>query len=170
MRIAFDGTQLYAALSALEASASSAAMQTALNAAAAVVQGSAKRLCPANDGQLRNSIVVAHEPDGGTVVAATAAHAIFVEFGTGYRGNPAVAHTTKKQWFVPVSAINPADARRYHFRKVAVGRAGGKEFYIVRPQRPQPFMAPAATQSASAAQKRFAATLRKQIQQEVPHD
>ena len=134
---------------------------------ASIIQGDAKKLCPVNDGQLRNSIVVDDVSQSEVGVVATAAHAIFVEFGTGAKGDPKVAHTTKKQWFVPAGKINPNSARRYHFRRVDKKENGQiiQSWYIVRPQKPQPFMVPAIVQSKERVKNRMVSILKKSIKE-----
>ncbi len=57
----------------------------------------AKQLCRVDQGQLRASIAAEPLPNGADF-CATAEHAEYVEYGTGKKGDPSVAHTTKDYW------------------------------------------------------------------------
>ena len=62
------------------------------------VRGNAVLLCPVNTGELRNSIRVQLISPGVVVVGTNKEYAIFVEFGTGTKGDPGVPHTSKMEW------------------------------------------------------------------------
>lgn len=49
-------------------------------------------------GELARGIITRKTADCQWQVAATAEHSIFVEFGTGSAGDPAVAHTARPKW------------------------------------------------------------------------
>lgn len=167
MEISFDGLEkLIVQLEGLHGSIENVA-HTGMLQGATIVQGAAKKLCPVNDGNLRNSITVEEQSDKEISVNANAAHAIFVEFGTGAKGDPKVSHTTKKQWFVPADKINPASAKRYRLRRIDKVENGQvvQSWYILRPQKPQPFMIPAVTQSRARVKSRIASLLRKAIKE-----
>lgn len=73
----------------------------ALGRGAARIQAQVKMLTPVGDpgtGYLRNSIIVQQEKFMEWVVATNCEYAIFVEFGTGKLGDPAVPHTSKESW------------------------------------------------------------------------
>ncbi len=111
-----------------------------------MVQEAAKNLCPVNEGQLYNSIMPKDIPDQVGVDIGTAEQGIYVEYGTGPLGDPAVNHTSKDKWFAPSVEVDPDNgidkrtADTYHF--VPVNTKGGL-YYIVHPQAPQPFLYPA---------------------------
>lgn len=95
-------------------------MQRALEAAGEVVRSDAAANCRVDTGRLAGSIVCNVEGDS-ALVGPTAEYGIFVEFGTGSKGSPEVAHTSKKTW-------------TYY--------KGGR-FYTTSGQAPQPFLVPA---------------------------
>ena len=64
-------------------------VRASTSAAGALIRDTAKELCPVRTGELRDSIDMTVEDTGKTVravVEASAAHADYVEFGTGRRG------------------------------------------------------------------------------------
>jgi len=81
-----------ATVSNLEKLSSSAQreLESAVNKAAAVVQGSAKRNCPVDTGNLRDSLHIRPATTHGSEVTAEVYDAVeyapYVEFGTGSRG------------------------------------------------------------------------------------
>ena len=76
--------------------------------------------CPVATGRLKGSIV--SQVDGDSVaIGPTADYGIYVEFGTGSKGDKAVSHTSKRHW-------------TYY--------SGGR-FYTTSGQAPQPFLVPA---------------------------
>ena len=95
-------------------------LQNAMLKAGQQIQASAKLLCPVDTGELRNSINVI-KLENGVSVGTNCEYAIYQEFGTGSKGNPAVPHTTKQKW-------------TYY--------SGGR-FYTTSGNYPQPFLQPA---------------------------
>ena len=76
-----------------------AAARRGVHKAGLLVEGDAKNLCPVDTGQLRNSISTQAEdtPAGAKAqVGTNVAYAPYVEFGTGQKGDPAVAH--REDW------------------------------------------------------------------------
>ena len=55
-------------------------------------------LCPVQTGELRNSIKVQKVAPLTVSVGTNKEYAIFVEYGTGMAGDPAVEHTSKESW------------------------------------------------------------------------
>lgn len=98
----------------------------ALGRTADLVQGEAKLLAPVAEtagGDLRDSIKVSDVKDRQAEVYTASDHAVFNEFGTGTKGDPAVPHTTKESW-------------------VYMGADG--QFRTSHGMSPRPFMRPAA--------------------------
>lgn len=62
------------------------------------VRNRAVMLCPVATGGLRNSIRVAKIAPKTVSVGTNMEYAIFVEFGTGTKGDPSISHTSKKVW------------------------------------------------------------------------
>lgn len=73
-----------------------------------LVQGAAKMLCPVDTGQLRNSIEVKSLSVDTVAVGTNVEHAAYVEFGTGQRGDPAVAHRQDWPGMPPQPFLGPA--------------------------------------------------------------
>ena len=74
-----------------------------LEKTADLVQGEAKLLAPVGSpkyggGDLRDSIKVSDVKDRQIEVFTNCDHALFNEFGTGTKGDPAVPHTSKEKW------------------------------------------------------------------------
>lgn len=65
---------------------------------AAMMQGAVKMLTPVDTGNLRNKIIITHPESYVYTVETNVEYAMFVEFGTGYLGDPRVSHTTKDSW------------------------------------------------------------------------
>lgn len=70
----------------------------ALGRGAAYIQAQVKLLTPVDTGNLRNKIIAQQEKFMEWVVETNVEYAIFVEFGTGRKGDPAVPHTSKESW------------------------------------------------------------------------
>ena len=70
----------------------------ALGRGAAYIQAQVKLLTPVDTGNLRNKIIAQQEKFMQWVVETNVEYAIFVEFGTGKLGDPAVPHTSKESW------------------------------------------------------------------------
>lgn len=102
----------------------------------------AKNMAPVDTGTLRQMIDSAADGDavreGDEVknyITSHANYSIFVEYGTGYKGDPEIPHTSKKVWFQPNPSYEP-------------GRMSGGPPFIRRfPQKPQRYMRPALTMS-----------------------
>ncbi len=62
------------------------------------VRNRAVNLAPADTGALRNSIQVEQPAPLAVTVGTNLEYALYVEYGTGTQGDPAVAHTNKEQW------------------------------------------------------------------------
>lgn len=95
-------------------------LQVALERAGELVRKDAVLNCPVDTGRLRGSItsnVEGNHVDIGTNVE----YAPHVEFGTGAKGDPKVAHTTKERW-------------TYYSKG---------QFFTTSGQKPQPFLVPA---------------------------
>ena len=71
----------------------------ALGRGAARIQAQVKLLTPkGTTGNLQNKIIAQQEKFMQWVVETNVEYAIFVEFGTGRLGDPAVPHTSKESW------------------------------------------------------------------------
>jgi HK97 gp10 family phage protein len=70
----------------------------ALGRGAARIQAQVKLLTPVDTGNLRNKIISQQAKFMEWVVETNVEYAIFVEFGTGRLGDPAVPHTSKDSW------------------------------------------------------------------------
>lgn len=73
------------------------ALMKGLMLAGKQIQGTAKKLCSVDTGQLRNSIEVTEVSDG-VDVGTNVEYAPYVEYGTGAEGDGDVPHTTKEVW------------------------------------------------------------------------
>ena len=62
------------------------------------VRNKAVMLCPVNNGELRNSIMVEKNAPLSVAVGTNKEYAPYVEYGTGTMGDHAVQHTTKESW------------------------------------------------------------------------
>lgn len=62
------------------------------------IRSKAVLLCPVNTGELRQSIRVQRLAQGVVTVGTNKEYAVFVEYGTGTKGDPGVPHTTKLYW------------------------------------------------------------------------
>lgn len=71
----------------------------ALGRGAARIQAQVKLLTPkGTTGNLQNKIIAQQEKFMQWVVETNVEYAIYVEFGTGRKGDPAVPHTSKDSW------------------------------------------------------------------------
>lgn len=116
-----------------------------------VVQGIAKMNCPANHGELRQSIHAMTEyTEQGVcgIVYTNKKYAAYVEFGTGPKGqqnhegispNVEIAYSNKG-WAFPADGIPQADAEKYGWPERMYG---GQKYYLTSGQAAQPFMYPA---------------------------
>ena len=118
-----------------------------LKVTAQLVRNDAIKNAPVNKrigegGQLRRFIVADPVRNYETAVVSQAKYSEFVEYGTGDLGrNPKGDHTTKKRWV--------------YFDELS------REFRIGRPQRPRPFMFPAAEANRRGHAQRIAKALKK---------
>lgn len=63
-----------------------------------VLEAGAKEHCPVDTGQLRESIHTETKDAQTVTVGTSCEYGIFVEFGTGPKGDPSVPHTSKESW------------------------------------------------------------------------
>lgn len=113
-----------------------------LRTTAQLVRNDAIKYAPVDQGQLRRFIVVDPVRDYETAVVSQAKYSEYIEYGTGDLGeNPKGGHTTKKRWV--------------YFDELS------GEFRIGRPQRPRPFMFPAAEANRRGHAQRIAKALKK---------
>lgn len=70
----------------------------ALGRGAARIQAQVKLLTPKHTGNLQNKIIAQQAKFMEWVVETNVEYAVFVEFGTGRNGDPAVPHTSKESW------------------------------------------------------------------------
>lgn len=117
-----------------------------------IVEDSAKLLVSTNTGGLKNSIFSKIEDKGkeiNAIIETNSDHAMYVEFGTGPKGqenhegiSPNITPVyTSHGWIIPVTAISTSDAERYHMIPYIVqGTVFG---YFTQGQAAKPFMYPA---------------------------
>lgn len=72
-------------------------LHNALAQAGEIVRADAVMNCPVDTGRLRGSITSTVEGNS-AVVGTNVEYGIYVEFGTGSKGDKSVAHTTKEKW------------------------------------------------------------------------
>ncbi len=118
------------------------AVDKGLEKGAKVVQTQAKLLARVDTGDLRNSIQTSEVKDHTVEVFTNSDHAVFNEFGTGTKGDPDVAHTTKKSW-------------------TYMGPDGN--FHTTHGMEPAPFMRPAAEFSRKAVPKIISEEIKKAV-------
>lgn len=107
-------------------------IQHALAVAGEVVRADAAANAPVDTGRLRGSITC--QVDGNSALIGTnVEYAVYVEFGTGSKGNKSVAHTTKKHW-------------TYY---------SGGHFYTTTGQAAQPYLVPALKNNISTIAAKF---------------
>lgn len=115
------------------------------------VQAEAKRLCPVNHGELRDSIYTKTEWEGDTVCATcytNKKYGPYVEFGTGPKGqenhagiSPNVTPVyVQHGWGIPEEAVSKKDAEKYGWE---LREYNGKNYYMTSGQAAHPFMYPA---------------------------
>lgn len=98
-------------------------IENALIRGGEIVRAEAQANCPKDTGRLANSIVVQSEGGNSVLIGPTADYGIYVEYGTGSKGDPSKPHTSKKGWV--------------YFNE----HTGG--FVYTTGQAPQPFLVPA---------------------------
>lgn len=88
------------------------ALENGLRIAASRIKETAKDLCPVDTGRLQNSIEVEDLPDDGSVVGVKIAphteYAVYVEYGTGRKGDPSVPHREDWKGQAPQPYMYPA--------------------------------------------------------------
>ncbi len=108
MRVRIEGlTSLMAKLQHLGGNVDGA-IDKGLARAAQKIKADAKRNCPRDTGRLVNSISSEKIADKAYAVGTNVEYAVFVEYGTGRRGNPEVAHTTARAGTHPHPFLLPA--------------------------------------------------------------
>jgi HK97 gp10 family phage protein len=117
--------------------------QKALLKGGAVFEQAAKNLCPVDTGQLRESIHTEAKQIDKVTTGTICDHALPVEFGTGPKGDPEVAHTTKEYW-------RYKDANGWH---------------TSHGQPPQPFMRPAFSQNKDKAVEAVKDSIKSDIEE-----
>lgn len=70
----------------------------ALGRGAARIQAAVKMLTPVDSGNLVNKIFFQHSAPSQWEVSTNVEYAVYVEYGTGMLGDPAVPHTEKESW------------------------------------------------------------------------
>ena len=90
------------------------------------IQASAKDECPVDTGELKNSIICERREDH-VLVEAEAPHGIFVEYGTGKRGDPSVPHREDWAGMKPQPYMRPAYERHRKSIHEDVIKALGKK-------------------------------------------
>ena len=70
----------------------------ALGRGAARIQAEVKLNTPVDTGNLRNKIIINNPMMMEWTIETNVEYAVFVEFGTGKKGDPAVPHTAKDSW------------------------------------------------------------------------
>lgn len=108
-----------------------AAVQKGLMRTGGRIQRSAKRLCPVDTGQLRSSIYV-NKISEGVEVGAAAEHAVYVEYGTGKKGEAAGIGTALNG---NTLSYSQKDYWRY--------KTKDGQWISTQGQAPQPFLYPA---------------------------
>ena len=72
--------------------------QKALLKGGAMFESDAKERCPVDTGELRESIHTEAKDAQTVTVGTSCEHGVYVEYGTGPKGDPSVPHTTKGSW------------------------------------------------------------------------
>lgn len=122
-----------------------------MNRECVAIQSIARANTIVNNGELRRSIRTTVEKTSNKItgkVFTTAPYAMYVEFGTGPKGeaehggiSPHVMPTyISDPWFIHQSMIDPKDALRYGWKEWKIG---GEIFYRTYGQVAQPFLYPA---------------------------
>ena len=145
---------LFAKLNSMNAAAVKA-VEKGMKQGIKYTQAEAKRNCPKNEGNLRNDIETRVEIDGRTVsgiVAVNNDHAVYVEFGTGPKGQANHAGTSPNvspkyhqgSWWIHEGSgdkeIRRDVAEKYHFFYIDTPEG---RFYQSSGQPAQPFLYPA---------------------------
>lgn len=148
---------------------SSMDLKEVVNRATALVHGQAKELAPVGiTGDLGGSIHMSVEEKGNTIegsVYTNKEYAMYVEFGTGIKGNGTYPYDVKdlsleyasSPWYIPVDKMDAETAERYHFPKVQ-GK-NGAEYYVCHGQEAQPYMYPALADNSKLIRQMFKNTV-----------
>lgn len=135
------------------------------------IQGDAKGNCPANDGELRDSIFTeVYERDNNILgeCYTNKSYGMYVEFGTGPKGqadhdgispNVPISYS-QSPWWIHESQIDKAVAEQYHFFKIETPDG---IFYQCTGQAAQPFMYPALKNNIEEVTEIMSGYLRKDI-------
>jgi len=146
-------------------------LDRAVGASIKMVQSQAKLLCPANDGELRQSIKTSVELREDKVIGTAYTnkkHGTYVEFGTGPVGevehagiSPEVSPVyTQSPWWIHESQIDKETAEKYHF--LSIDTPHGR-FYQTSGQAAQPFMYPALKNNEDRATRDISGYLKREI-------
>ncbi len=108
MEIKIDGlTALMAKLEHLGGS-SETAIDKGLARGTQAIKRDAKSICPYDTGRLKGSITSEKLAPCTYAVGTNVEYASYVEYGTGQRGDPKIAHTTAKAGQSPQPFLHPA--------------------------------------------------------------
>ena len=143
-------------------------LKEVVNKATALVHGQAKELAPVGEGPLGESIHMSVEEKGNTItgsVYTNLEYAMFVEFGTGVKGNGTYPYEVEglsleyasSPWYIPVDKMDAETAEKYHFPKVH-GK-NGAEYYVCHGQEAQPYMYPALADNSKIIRQMFKNTV-----------
>ena len=136
-----------------------------------LVQARAKRNCPVNHGELRDSIYTELEWIADTVTAICYTNkecAPHVEFGTGPKGQANHAGVSpdsagayvQSPWWIHESQIDPKDAERYHW--FYIDTPDGR-FYQCTGQAAHPYLYPALKDQENEIEKIFERSAKSQL-------
>lgn len=135
------------------------------------VQGAAKNNCPANDGELRESILTSVQEQGDSTIGTCYTnknYGPYVELGTGPKGqanhigiSPNVdVMYTQSPWWIHESQIAPDVAEKYHWFYIDTPEG---RFYQCSGQAAQPFLYPALKNNKDTITGIIKEELRKEI-------
>lgn len=91
------------------------ALDKGVHIGALKVQADAKTYCPVDTEQLRGSISCERIAKGAYAVGTNVEYAVYVEYGTGLRGNPDVPHTSAVVGTYPHPYLMPALASNHKY-------------------------------------------------------
>lgn len=137
------------------------------------IQKDAKLNAPSAAGDLVNSIKKEVRVEGDEIVGRVYTkndHALFVEFGTGLKGKGSASIVPKgvvlqyreTPWFVNIKDF--PDYKRYNLITYTVGE---ETFVLIRGQKAQQFMSPAAKRYSGTVGKSVGTAISKQIRKEL---
>lgn len=165
-----DFNDLKRTLANLDKSTREKAVPIGLARSAKLIQGYAKKMAPANNGELRQKILTHTYKRGGKHTAevyAAVRYAVFVEFGTGPEGqanhsgtNPNISVNYRSTpWWIHESDISKQVVEKYHFPKSI--SVNGEAFYWTDGQKAQPFMYQSGEKARPKAHAIFMKTIRE---------